>query len=133
MAQPADEAVHGQELRDCAAHQGSPLRPGDTVLVRTGYPARVHGVGPWDPDRQSAGLQPNAMPVLDGTRARALGSDGDSDTRPGLVPGIACPVRVRRYLVLLRTWLPPRWRLGMTVRFTCWDVITRAVRRSRAC
>ncbi|MGK4585005.1 cyclase family protein [Kitasatospora sp. HPMI-4] len=87
-------AIGGPELTACAERQGSPLRPGDAVLVRTGHLARRRRLGPWDPDGLSAGLHPGAMSVLDGSRASVLGGDGDSDVRPSPVPGVHSPVHV---------------------------------------
>ncbi|MGW3042344.1 cyclase family protein [Kitasatospora sp. NPDC001159] len=88
------EAIGGPELLVCAEEQGSPLRPQDILLVRTGHLARRRRLGAWDPDDLSAGLHPGAMCVLSESQASALGSDGDSDMRPSPVDGVHSPVHV---------------------------------------
>ncbi|MFI9275862.1 cyclase family protein [Kitasatospora sp. NPDC052896] len=88
------EAVDGPELLRCAEEQGSPLAPGDVVLLRTGHLARRRQLGAWDPDELSAGLHPGAMSVLRDSACSALGSDGDSDVRPSPVPGVHSPIHV---------------------------------------
>ncbi|GAA2262829.1 MULTISPECIES: cyclase family protein [Kitasatospora] len=88
------EAVEGPELLACAERQGSPLLPGDILLLRTGHLARRRSLGAWDADGLSAGLHPGAMHVLHESRASALGGDGDSDVRPSPVPGVHSPIHV---------------------------------------
>jgi hypothetical protein len=50
--------------------------------------------GPWDAARSRAGLHPQAMDYLAKRRVAALGSDGNSDTAPSAVDGVAFPVHV---------------------------------------
>ncbi|MFI6445641.1 cyclase family protein [Kitasatospora sp. NPDC050543] len=88
------EAVGGPELLACADEQGSPLGPGDILLVRTGHLARRRRLGAWDADDLSAGLHPSAMRVLEESQASALGGDGDSDARPSPVNGVHSPIHV---------------------------------------
>jgi kynurenine formamidase len=88
------EALDGPELLACAEEQGSPLRPGDILLIRTGRPARRRTLGAWNPDEASAGVHPSAMPALHAAGISALGSDGDNDVRPSPVRGVHSPVHV---------------------------------------
>jgi kynurenine formamidase len=68
--------------------------PGDLLFVRVGHRLRREELGPWDAARSRAGLHPQAMEYLAERRVAALGSDGNSDTAPSVVDGVAFPVHV---------------------------------------
>jgi kynurenine formamidase len=64
--------ITAPELADVAKHQGSPVRNGDAVLVRTGNGAMWH-----DPDAylRGAGMSADASRWLAEQRVRAVGAD----------------------------------------------------------
>ena len=62
------------------------------MLVRTGHRRRRKALGAWDPSNFSAGLFPTAMRWLHEREIAILGSDGDNDSRPSPVEGIASPI-----------------------------------------
>jgi kynurenine formamidase len=70
------------------------------VLVRTGHFRRRAESGPWDAANAKTGLDPRAMSWLAGRHIAVLGSDGDSDTMPGLVEGVSYPVHVLAMVAL---------------------------------
>ena len=67
---------------------------GDIVLVRVGHRRRRDELGPWDAAGARAGLHPTVLPLLAGRRIAVLGSDGNNDTAPSAVAGVAFPVHV---------------------------------------
>ena len=87
-------SVSAEELREAAGQLGVRPQPGDFVLLRTGHDARRVSLGPWDAAREKAGLHPRAVPLLKQWRVAGLGSDGDGDTAPSPVAGIAAPVHL---------------------------------------
>ena len=68
--------------------------PGDLLFVRVGHRRRREELGPWDVAGSRAGLHPAAMEYLAEHSVAALGSDGNSDTAPSVVDGVAFPVHV---------------------------------------
>ena len=86
------EAISPEELAAVLAAQGVVPAEGDIFLVRTGHRRRREELGPWDPTNSSAGLQPESMAWLRRNGAAMLGSDGDSDSRPSQVDGVASPI-----------------------------------------
>ena len=100
---PALRGVRWLEPGDCvteadlaAAQEAQQVRvgPGDLLFVRVGHRRRREDLGPWDAARSRAGLHPQAMEYLAERRVAALGSDGNSDTAPSPVDGVAFPVHV---------------------------------------
>ena len=100
---PALRGVPWLEPGDCvtaadlaAAQQAQQVEvgPGDLLFVRVGHRLRRAELGPWDAARSRAGLHPQAMEYLAELREAALGSDGNSDTAPSVVDGVAFPVHV---------------------------------------
>lgn len=87
VALPAHSPVSGEELEGVAAHQGVEVRPGDVVLVRTGY------LGAWpDPERLARHL--TAGPDITAARwllergVVATGSDTETyEVQPAPDPG----------------------------------------------
>ena len=100
---PALRGVRWLEPGDCvtaadlaAAQEAQQVHvgPGDLLFVRVGHRRRREELGPWDAASARAGLHPHAMEYLAERRVAALGSDGNSDTAPSLVDGVAFPVHV---------------------------------------
>ena len=91
--EPGDHATEADLL---AAERDQQVRigQGDIVLVRVGHRQRRHEQGPWDATRARAGLHPAALALLAQRRIAALGSDGNNDTAPSGVVGVAFPVHV---------------------------------------
>ena len=100
---PAVRGVRWLEPGDCvtaadlaAAQEAQQVSvgPGDLLFVRVGHRRRRAELGPWDVAGSRAGLHPQAMEYLADRQVAALGSDGNSDTAPSLVDGVAFPVHV---------------------------------------
>ncbi|MEU5209112.1 cyclase family protein [Streptomyces sp. NPDC020742] len=91
--EPGDQ-VTAEDLTAAEAAQGVRAGPGDLLLVRVGHRRRRRERGPWDTARSRAGLHPTAMRFLAERCVAALGSDGNNDTAPSAVPGVAFPVHV---------------------------------------
>lgn len=100
---PALRGVRWLEPGDCvtaadlaAAQQAQQVTvgPGDLLFVRVGHRLRRAELGPWDVARSRAGLHPRAMEYLAERQVAVLGSDGNSDTAPSVVNGVAFPVHV---------------------------------------
>jgi kynurenine formamidase len=91
--EPGDH-VTAAELDAAQAAQQVQVGPGDVLFVRVGHRLRRDELGPWDVPRSRAGLHPEAMEYLADRQVAALGSDGNSDTAPSLVAGVAFPVHV---------------------------------------
>jgi kynurenine formamidase len=86
--------VTAADLAAAQKAQEVDVGPGDLLFVRVGHRLRRGEVGPWDVARSRAGLHPQAMEYLAECRVAALGSDGNSDTAPSVVDGVAFPVHV---------------------------------------
>jgi len=100
---PAVRDVRWLEPGDCvtaadldAAQQAQRVQvgPGDLLFVRVGHRRRREELGPWDVASSRAGLHPYAMEYLAERGVAALGSDGNSDTAPSVVDGVAFPIHV---------------------------------------
>jgi kynurenine formamidase len=90
--EPGDH-VTAAELAAAAAQQVH-VGPGDLLFVRVGHRRRRDALGPWDVAESRAGLHPEAMEYLAERQVAALGGDGNSDTAPSAVDGVAFPVHV---------------------------------------
>jgi kynurenine formamidase len=79
-----------------AAEQAQQVRAdeGDLVFVRVGHRRRRKELGPWDAATARAGLHPSALELLAERRIAVLGGDGNNDTAPSAVEGVAFPVHV---------------------------------------
>jgi kynurenine formamidase len=86
--------VSAVELAAAAAAQQVHLGRGDLLFVRVGHRRRRDALGAWNVAESRAGLHPEAMEYLAERQVAALGSDGNSDTAPSVVDGVAFPVHV---------------------------------------
>ncbi|MEU9123289.1 cyclase family protein [Streptomyces sp. NPDC048506] len=91
--EPGDH-VTAEDLVAAEGDQHVTVGPGDLLFVRVGHRRRRRTLGAWDAAQARAGLHPTAMPFLVERRVAALGSDGNNDTAPSAVAGIAFPVHV---------------------------------------
>ena len=91
--EPGDN-VTAADLLAAERDQGVRVGRGDIVYVRVGHWRRRTEQGPWDAAEARAGLHPTALPVLAERQIAALGSDGNNDTAPSAVTGVAFPVHV---------------------------------------
>jgi kynurenine formamidase len=88
------EHVFRDDLEAAEREQGTTVREGDILLVRTGHARRLAELGPWDTANLKAGLHPTAMPFVAERGVAALGSDGNSDTAPSSTEGVGFPIHV---------------------------------------
>lgn len=79
------------QLEAAAASAGVVVGEGDVLLVRTGHAVRRAKLGPWNPDEISAGVDLSCFPWLKTRGVAVLGSDADTDARPGGVEGVHTP------------------------------------------
>ncbi|MER5182331.1 cyclase family protein [Streptomyces sp. NPDC002896] len=86
--------VTAEDLAAAEAQQGLRVGRGDILLIRVGHRRRRQELGPWDTADARAGLHPTAMEFLAEREVAVLGSDGNNDTAPSAVPGVAFPVHV---------------------------------------
>jgi len=92
--EPGD-AVTTEDLLAAEHAQGVRLGEGDLFVFRVGHTLRRKELGPWDvgptgPGR--SGLHPTAMRFLHERKIAAFLPDGDGETFPGSVAGVAYPV-----------------------------------------
>ncbi|MFF0157941.1 cyclase family protein [Streptomyces sp. NPDC005263] len=86
--------VKTEDLVAAEARQGVRVGRGDILLVRVGHRRRREELGPWDVAGARAGLHPTALEFLAERQVAVLGGDGNNDTAPSAVPGVAFPVHV---------------------------------------
>jgi kynurenine formamidase len=89
------EAVTYAELRKCEEAQGVRLRQGDILLFRTGHHRRRLELGPWNngyDGEGKAGLHTTAISLLHERKVAAFFPDGDGETVPSGVEGVAYPI-----------------------------------------
>jgi kynurenine formamidase len=89
------EAVTREELEACEKAQGVRLGEGDIFVFRTGHHRRRLELGPWDNGYNGEGradLHCNALPLLHERKVAAFLPDGDGETVPSNVEGIAHPI-----------------------------------------
>jgi kynurenine formamidase len=91
--EPGDH-VTADELTAAEEAQQVRVGPGDLLFVRVGHRRRRGELGPWDVASSRAGLHPMAVEFLAERQVAVLGSDGNSDTAPSAVEGVAFPVHV---------------------------------------
>ncbi|MFJ8660563.1 cyclase family protein [Streptomyces sp. NPDC093795] len=91
--EPGDH-VTSADLVAAEAAQGVHVGPGDLLFVRVGHRLRRSGLGPWNVAVARAGLHPTALEFLAERAVSVLGGDGNNDTAPSAVEGIAFPVHV---------------------------------------
>jgi kynurenine formamidase len=88
-------AVTRAELEAAERAQGTNLEPGDLLVFRTGHHRRRLQLGPWDngyAGAGKAGLHVDAISLLHERRVAGFLPDGDGETVPSTVDGIAYPV-----------------------------------------
>jgi kynurenine formamidase len=89
------EAVTTAELEECEKTEGVRLGEGDVLVFRTGHHRRRLELGPWnngyDGDGK-AGLHPDAIALLHDRKVAAFFPDGDGETVPSGVEGVAYPI-----------------------------------------
>jgi kynurenine formamidase len=89
------EAVSAEELEAAEKAEGVRLSKGDVFVFRTGHHRRRLEVGPWNNGYNGegkAGLHVSVMPWLHERQVAAFFPDGDGETVPSNVEGIAYPV-----------------------------------------
>jgi kynurenine formamidase len=89
------EAVTGEELEQAEKAQGVRLREGDLLLLRTGHHRRRLELGPWNngyDGEGKAGLHSKTMVLLHDRKVAAFLPDGDGETVPSNVDGVAYPI-----------------------------------------
>jgi len=89
------EAVTTAELEAAEQAQGVRLGGGDIFVFRTGHHRRRLEVGPWNngyDGEGKAGLHPETMLMLHQRKVAAFFPDGDGETVPSNVEGIAYPI-----------------------------------------
>ena len=89
------EAVTAAELEECERAEGVRLRPGDILVFRTGHHRRRLEIGPWNngyDGEGKAGLHPAAISLLHDRKVAAFFPDGDGETVPSGVEGVAYPI-----------------------------------------
>jgi kynurenine formamidase len=89
------EAVTPEELESCEEAQGVRMGQGDILVFRTGHHRRRLKLGPWNngyDGEGKAGLHSTAMRLLHARRVAAFFPDGDGETVPSNVEGVAYPV-----------------------------------------
>ncbi|MFJ3922211.1 cyclase family protein [Streptomyces sp. NPDC090022] len=91
--EPGD-CVSADDLAAAEEAQGVRAGPGDLLFVRVGHRRRRRETGPWDAAHARAGLHPHAVRFLAERQIAVLGSDGNNDTAPSPVTGVAFPVHV---------------------------------------
>ena len=104
------ESISRDELEAAEREQGTPVREGDILLVRTGHDTRLDELGPWDTPNHKAGLHPTAMTFVAERGVSVLGSDGNSDTAPSQTEGVEFPIHVLA-LNAMGVWLLDYLRL----------------------
>lgn len=88
-------AVTTAELERAEEVQGVRLEEGDIFLFRTGHHRRRLELGAWDNSYEGqgqAGLHPATMDLLHERRVAAFFPDGDGETVPSNVEGVAYPI-----------------------------------------
>jgi kynurenine formamidase len=89
------EAVTADELEEAEKAEGVRLREGDALLFRTGHHRRRLELGPWNngyDGEGKAGLHSTAMLMLHERKVAAFLPDGDGETVPSNVDGVAYPI-----------------------------------------
>jgi len=91
--EPGDH-VTADDLAAAEQDQQVKIGQGDLVFIRVGHHLRRFQLGPWDAADARAGLHPTVMEYLADRKISLLGSDGNNDTAPSVVPGVDFPVHV---------------------------------------
>jgi len=89
------EAVTAEELEKCEQAHGVRMEKGDILVFRTGHHRRRLELGPWNngyDGEGKAGLHATAIPLLHERKVAAFFPDGDGETVPSNVEGVAYPI-----------------------------------------
>ena len=88
-------SVTVEQLEAAEKAQGVALREGDIFLFRTGHSRRRTELGPWNngyDGRGQAGLHATTLRMLHARKVAAFFPDGDGETIPADVEGVAYPI-----------------------------------------
>jgi kynurenine formamidase len=91
------QAVTADKLQQCERAQGVQLRQGDIFVFRTGHHRRRLELGPWNngyDGEGKAGLHVSSIQLLHERKVAAFFLDGDGDTVPSRVEGVAYPIQI---------------------------------------
>lgn len=91
--EPGDH-VTADDLLAAEAAGHATVGQGDILLVRVGHRRRRQELGAWKTAEHRAGFHSTALELLAERRVSLLGSDGNNDTAPSTVEGVAFPVHV---------------------------------------
>ncbi len=97
------EAVTPQELEAAEKAQGVTLGEGDILLFRTGHHRRRLELGPWNNGyggEGKAGLHVSALRTLHEREVAVFLPDGDGETVPSRVEGIAYPIHILQIVAM---------------------------------
>jgi len=97
------EAVSAEELEAAEKSQGVKLGAGDIFLFRTGHHRRRLELGPWNngyDGEGKAGLHATAMLMLHERKVAAFLPDGDGETVPSNVEGVAYPIHTLQIVAM---------------------------------
>jgi len=97
------EAVTREELEASEKAEGVRLGEGDILVFRTGHHRRRLDLGPWNPGYDGegkAGLHSTAMLMLHERKIAAFLPDGDGETVPSNVEGVAYPVHTLQIVAM---------------------------------
>ncbi|MCC7409437.1 MAG: cyclase family protein [Phycisphaeraceae bacterium] len=97
------DAVTAEELEAAEKAQGVRLGEGDIMLFRTGHHRRRLELGPWNPGYSGlgmAGLHASSMLMLHERKVAVFLPDGDGETVPSNVEGIACPIHTLQLVAM---------------------------------
>jgi kynurenine formamidase len=101
--QPGD-GVLPEHLDACEQRQGVQVRPGDAVLLRTGYGRKRAREGPDPGDGGQPGWHAACLPWLRARDVALVGSDTANDVAPSGYPGLRSPVHAVG-IVAMGLWL----------------------------
>jgi len=97
------EAVTSDEIEKAEVAEGVRLQEADIFVFRTGHHRRRLELGPWNNGHDGegkAGLHPNAMTLLHERSVAAFLPDGDGETEPSNVEGVAHPVHALQIVAM---------------------------------
>jgi kynurenine formamidase len=97
------EAVTQEELVAAEKSQGVTMGAGDILLFRTGHHRRRLELGPWNNGYGGdgkAGLHVSALPLLHDRQVSVFLPDGDGETVPSHVDGIAYPIHLLQIVAM---------------------------------
>jgi kynurenine formamidase len=97
------EAVTAEELEQCEQAQGVRMEEGDILVFRTGHHRRRLELGAWNngyDGEGKAGLHATAIPLLRERKVAAFFPDGDGETVPSNVDGIAYPIHALQIVAM---------------------------------